>query len=86
MASTVGRRRMNPNGQRGPVTTLAQYLAAVKVTMRERRGQRKGQTFFNVLHEMEPELADRITGTDADPFYDDGKLPDFLLRVADELR
>jgi hypothetical protein len=54
--------------------------------MRERRGQRKGQAFFNVLYEMEPELAHRVIGTDADPFYDDGKLPDFLLRVAEELR
>lgn len=54
--------------------------------MRERRGLRKGQTFFNVLHELEPELADRLTGTADDPFYDDGKLPGFLLRVADALR
>jgi hypothetical protein len=86
MASTLGTPRIYSNGQRGPVTTLAQYLAAVKVTMRERRGQRKGQAFFNVLYEMEPELAHRVIGTDADPFYDDGKLPDFLLRVAEELR
>ena len=54
--------------------------------MRERGGLRKGQTFFNVLREMEPELADRIAGTADDPFYNDGKLPGFLLRVVEPLR
>jgi hypothetical protein len=68
------------------MTTFARYLEAVEVAMRERRGLRKGQTFFNVLREMEPELADRLTGTADDPFYNDGKLPEFLLRVAEALR
>jgi hypothetical protein len=68
------------------MTTLGQYLEAVAVATRERRGLRRGQTFFNVLSEMEPELADRLTGTADDPFYNDGKLPGFLLRVAEALR
>jgi hypothetical protein len=68
------------------MTTLAQYLEAVEVSMRERRGLRKGQTFFNVLLEMEPELADRLAGTADDPFYNDGNLPGFLLRVVEALR
>jgi hypothetical protein len=68
------------------MTTFAQYQKAVEVAMRERRGLRKGQTFFNVLLEIEPELAERLTGTADDPFYNDGKLPGFLLRVAEELR
>lgn len=54
--------------------------------MRERRGLRRGQAFFDVLSELEPELAERLTGTADDPFYDDSKLPAFLLRVAEELR
>ena len=68
------------------VTTLAQYQHAVEVAMRERRGLRRGQAFFDVLSELEPELAERLTGTADDPFYDDSKLPAFLLRVAGELR
>ena len=72
--------------RRGRVTTFAQYQRAVEVAMRERRGLRKGQTFFNVLLQLEPELAERLTRTADDPFYNDGKLPGFLLRVSEELR
>jgi hypothetical protein len=54
--------------------------------MRERRGLRKGQTFFNVLLELEPELAHRLQDTAADPFYNEGKLPEFLLRAGEVLR
>jgi hypothetical protein len=68
------------------MTTFAQYQEAVKVAMRKRRGLRKGQTFFDVLSEMEPELAHRLTDTADDPFYDDAKLPQFLTHVAQELR
>jgi len=67
-------------------TTLAQYLHAVEVAMRERRGMRKGQIFFNLLLEQEPELAHRLQDTADDPFYNDGKLPGFLLRVREVLR
>jgi hypothetical protein len=35
---------------------------------------------------LEPELADRLVGTSDAPFYTDGKLPEFVLRVAEELR
>jgi hypothetical protein len=86
MAATVNTVPSDPNGPRGPTTTIAQYLEAVEVAMRERRGLRKGQTFFNVLRELEPQLADDLAGTADDPFYNDGKLPGFLLRVAEALR
>jgi hypothetical protein len=69
-----------------PLTTFAQYQRAVEVALRERRGLRKGQAFFNVLLELEPEVAHRLIGTAEDPFYDDGKLPEFLVRVVEELR
>jgi hypothetical protein len=59
------------------MTTFAQYLEPVDVAMREQRGLRKGQTFFDILREMEPELADRLTGTADDPFYNGGKLAGF---------
>jgi hypothetical protein len=67
------------------MTTFGEYQRAVKVAIRERRGLREGQAYFDVLLELEPELAQRLTGTADDPFYDDGKLPAFLLRVAEEL-
>jgi hypothetical protein len=68
------------------MTTFAQYQEAVELAMRERRGQRKGQAFFNVLQDLDPELAGRLTNTADDPFYNDQKLPGFLVRVAQELR
>jgi hypothetical protein len=86
MASTVGTMRSTPNSRRRRSTTFAQYLQAVEVAMRERRGMRKGQTFFNALLELQPELAHRLEDTADDPFYNDGKLPQFLLLVEEVLR
>jgi hypothetical protein len=67
------------------LTTFAQYQRAVEVVLRQRPGLRKGQAFFNVLLELEPDVAHGLTGTAEDPFYDDGKLPEFLVRVVEEL-
>jgi hypothetical protein len=86
MSSTTGALHSASDGRRRRGTTLAQYLQAVEVAMRERRGLRKGQTFFNVLLELEPELAHRLQDTAADPFYNEGKLPEFLLRAGEVLR
>jgi hypothetical protein len=33
---------------------------------------------FNILHEMNVEWADEITGTELDPFYNDSHIPKFL--------
>jgi hypothetical protein len=86
MAATVNTPRFGRNRPGGRAITFAQYQDAVAVALRERRGLRKGQTFFNVLREFEPELADRLIGTAVDPFYNDAKLPEFVLRVAQELQ
>ena len=36
---------------------------------------RKGQSFFNALYELHPEVADKIRGTDLDPFHHDDRIP-----------
>lgn len=41
-------------------------------------GMRKGQAYYNYLHDVNPALANEINGTDADPFYNDGLVPYFL--------
>jgi hypothetical protein len=69
-----------------PLTTSAQYQEAAEVAMRERPGLRKGRRFFNVLREMEPGLADRLTGTTDDPFSNDAKSAKFLARLAQQLQ
>jgi hypothetical protein len=42
---------------------------------------RLGQTYFNTLHQMDPECANMIRGGPFDPFYDDAKIPAFMLEV-----
>ena len=44
---------------------------------------RKGQQAFNDLYQSHPEIADKIRGTMADPFYQDSRLEAFHQRVAE---
>ncbi len=47
--------------------------------------QRAGQAAYNALAVAHPEIAALILGTDADPFYDDARLPRFYQRVQELL-
>jgi len=38
---------------------------------------RRGQNLFNVLHDIKPELANSIRGSEIDPFYHDKRIPLF---------
>lgn len=61
--------------------TNAEYIAfrkQVKETLKEYPMLRKGQAMFNVLYEIRQDIADNITNTDIDPFYDDSKIPQFI--------
>lgn len=42
---------------------------------------RRGQAYFNVLHDVRPDLARQVRGTIKDPFYDDRRVPKFLAWV-----
>ena len=42
---------------------------------------RKGQKAFNDLHQTNPDIANEIRGTLADPFYNDSRLPIFQDKV-----
>ena len=42
-------------------------------------GQRRGQYAFNLLDEHRRDLADKIVKTDNDPFYEDERIPQFLV-------
>jgi hypothetical protein len=59
-----------------------EYLRRVADEQRAHPEWRAGQTFFNVLYEARPYLADNIRGTGLDPFYRDERIPLLL----DELR
>lgn len=54
---------------------------ALEARARELRRQnpnyRWGQALFNALYDINPELADHVRGTGADPFYDNSKINHF---------
>ena len=39
---------------------------------------RKGQTYYNVLSQVRPDLCERIRTSKLDPFYMDERIPAFL--------
>jgi len=69
--------------------TFAEYLHRVAYAKSEHPEWRMGQTYFNVLREVRPDLADGtgdadgITGTTFDPFYDDDRIARFLTHVVE---
>jgi len=42
------------------------------------RGCRNGQTYMNALSEIDKEVYDDVVGTDADCYYNDSKIKNFL--------
>ena len=63
--------------------TMSLYLLHMVVAQagKERKAcpaLRKGQSLFNALHDLNPELANSIRCGDIDPFYDDSRISLFL--------
>jgi hypothetical protein len=54
------------------------------IEFRKHPGLRLGQAMFNVFYFIDPDTATELTGTDADPFYSDEKIPQFLAAIADD--
>lgn len=53
------------------------YLNRVE-KYRENTGQRLGQAMFNILQDQDQQLADLVRSTDADPYYENERIPKFL--------
>jgi hypothetical protein len=47
----------------------------------KRNDCRLGQSCMNALYEVDKDLYNEITGTEADCFYDDAKIPSFIEKV-----
>lgn len=63
-----------------PTTDVVRWLAVQELANEMRRDYpdwRHGQTLFNALHSVDPDLANAIRGTDADPFYRDERIAAF---------
>ncbi len=57
------------------VDTLARFLRTKHPELRD------GQSFMNALGEINHSLYKEITGTDADCFYLDSKIPEFFDKI-----
>lgn len=58
-----------------------EYLAEVRKAKAEHPEWRLGQTYINVLSYVNLGLVQNLHGTEADCFYEDGHIPEFLERV-----
>lgn len=65
----------DPQNRQQPLT-FGQYLAEVDKAYKnpEYAGWRLGQTYFNILHRLRPDLADEIRGTSLDPYHFDSRI------------
>jgi hypothetical protein len=61
--------------------TFDKYTEIVAWTDSSRPDWRLGQTYFNVLHQVRPHLAEQVRATDLDPFHTDDRIPAFLAFV-----
>lgn len=44
-------------------------------------GQREGQAAFNALFLVRPDIANKIRGTEYDPYYEDERLDSFYIKL-----
>jgi hypothetical protein len=56
----------------------ATFLTVVRVTQKFQPAWREGQTMFNVLQELRPDLADQVNQTELDTFHNDDRVPRLL--------
>lgn len=60
-------------------TTFDDFILAVRAAEVDHSGfERCGQSAFNVLNRLRPDLSEKVRGTHFDPFYDTGKLSSFF--------
>lgn len=63
--------------------TFEEFVLRANVRAARSRFERRGQAYFNVLHDERPDIAQELVGGPLDPFYDDSKLDAFLAAVAE---
>ena len=62
---------------------IAEYLKIVRTVHARTDDWRLGQTYFNVLTEARPELAEKVRGSMVDPFHNDAHIGEFLVFISD---
>ena len=61
------------------------FFTSVLRAENEHPSWRLGQTYFNVLHTLRPDLANKIRATYLDPFYINSAIPAFLKWLVDTI-
>ena len=61
------------------------FLGIIEFEKSQNPSWRKGQTVFNCLYNLYPELANKIRATELDPFYVDERIPQTLEYVYNKL-
>ena len=62
--------------------TYTEFLSAVRTLRAGNPDWRQGQTYFNALHRVRPDLAEKVRGSELDPFHSDDRIPGFLTFVS----
>ena len=58
--------------------TIERFMSDIKIIYQENSAWRCGQVLFNYLYTVNPDLADKIRGTELDPFYNDARIRDCI--------
>lgn len=59
-------------------------LQGIQNSLTMHKGIRPGQTMFNQIESLNPRMADRIRGTNCDPFYDSSRILSCLKCITSE--
>jgi len=62
---------------------IEEYKERVSYNFMANPKWRLGQTYFNTLYDMNPDLANHIRGSNIDPFHNDSLIEDFESYVKD---
>lgn len=66
--------------------SFSEFQKAWEDRLQTHKDERYGQAAFNVLHELCPNLAKEICGTDSDPYYLNSAIPRFLSYICEKLQ
>lgn len=76
--------RVAQTAKGGENVEFQEYLLEVAKQKELHPGWRMGQTYFNVLYQVAPGLADSIRGRYLDPFFSDSSIGAFLNHICQE--
>lgn len=77
-AIVLGERQEEMTSPTFSTATLRQLVAH---ELKNHPSLRRGQAHWNVANGLWPQLTDSLHGTNVDPFYDDGRIGEFVIAL-----